>query len=444
MRRVLILWNAVALLGLFAVLGVTVRGIVRAGMYAAIDRELATRLERFIERPPKPERDEPRGRGGGRGNPYKPHRFDLDGRSVVPPGQAPLWDADAFRRCQTEGALTTTVQRDGEPLRVLSMPVREGGALAGVAQIPYPVAEVARAGVLLDRALLALVPLVLLAAWGGAALLTVRVLRPVNQITEAAGKLEASDLSQRLTVSGKDEFARLATTFNGMLERLETAFDRQRRFTADASHELKTPLTRIKGTASMALLGPQTPERLGAALTEIDRAADTMSELTRDLLLLAKGDAGRLGEKRAAVPAAALLERARERVARPDAAPISLSVEPDGLTFFANEAELLRLLVNLLQNALQNTPPDGQVSVAARSGELRVTDTGAGIAAEHLLRLGERFYRPDDARNRKDGGTGLGLAICKSIVEAHGGSLTYSSELGKGTTVKALIPRQLE
>ena len=108
------------------------------------------------------------------------------GRSVVPPGRYPLWDKAAFLRAQQVGVLATTIQHDGEPLRVLSVPVKESGQLVGVAQAPYPVTEVERAGALLDRALLLLLPLVLLLAWGGALLLTARVLRPVKQLTDAA------------------------------------------------------------------------------------------------------------------------------------------------------------------------------------------------------------------------------------------------------------------
>lgn len=454
MRRLLILWNTVALLVLFGIFGVVVRGIVRVGMFGAVDRDLQLRIRRFIDFPPRPDpnRKPPKGQGGqggqgererpakGQGDPFKPHRYDLSGRSVVPPGKHPLWDEAAFVRALRGETLTTTIKRDSEPLRVLSVPVREGGQVVGVVQAPYPVVEVERAGILLDQALLALIPLVLLAAWGGALLLTGRVLRPVTQLTQAAATLGAQNLSERLPVTGDDEFATLARTFNGMLERLEVAFEQQKRFTADASHELKTPLTRIKGIASMTLLSTAKPERLLAALTDIDRAADTMAQLVQDLLLLARGDSGRLGESPKALSVRALVEQAQERVAHPEAAPIVLDLAPAELTLTGNESELLRVLVNLLENALRHTPPDGKITVTARPGTLTVTDTGCGVSPEHLARLGERFYRVDSARTRQGGGTGLGLAICKSIVQAHDGTFTIESEPGQGTSVLIHLP----
>ena len=227
-----------------------------------------------------------------------------------------------------------------------------------------------------------------------------------------------------------------------MLERLEVAFEQQRRFTADASHELKTPLTRIKGIASMTLLAPENPQRLLAALQDIDRAADTMSQLVQDLLLLARGDAGHLGEGQRSLSVHALLEQAQERIRQPgtDQATISLDITPPELSVMGNESELLRVLVNLLENALRHTPPEGTVQIAAHPGVITITDTGGGISPEHLTRLGERFYRVDSARTRQGGGTGLGLAICKSIIQAHGGTLTFESEVGKGTTVTVSLP----
>jgi signal transduction histidine kinase len=440
MRRILILWNTVVLLVLFAALGVTARTFVRAGMYASVDRELSLRAEAFQAKPPRPARSERRPPDQRRGNPFKIHLFDLSGFSLSPPGRYPLWDDAAFRQCQDGSPRTTTILRDGEPLRILSRPVFEDGRLTGVIQAPYPVYEVEQVGVFLDRTFLMMLPVVALAAWGGAVLLTGRVLLPIRRLTEATERIGARNLSERLPLTGDDEFTALTATFNRMLGRLETGFLQQKQFTEDASHELKTPLTRIKATASMALAAPPTPERLTDALQRIDSAADAMSTLVQDLLLLAQGDGGHLGRDRTTFPARLLLEQARDCASRPDGSSIHLVIEPADMTYTGNEGELQRVLGNLLDNALRHTPPDGAITITARPGRLEVSDTGCGIPEERLARLGERFYRVDDARTRKGGGTGLGLAICKSILAAHGGTLLTSSTLGTGTTVVLEIP----
>ena len=250
---------------------------------------------------------------------------------------------------------------------------------------------------------------------------------------------------------GNDEFSSLAETFNGLLGRVETTFreqeralEQQRRFTADASHELKTPLTVIRGNASMALSAPQDVETYRQSLTEIDRSAQTMSHLVHDLLLLARSDGGQLGQKRIELLVREILERARGGVTPGANAPITIRVEDSALSVMGNESELTRLFSNLLNNAVRYTPVDGQISVTARRQGAAITvyvqDTGIGIAPEHLAHLGERFYRVDASRARPSGGTGLGLSICKGIAEAHGGTLTFASAPGKGTAATVTLP----
>jgi signal transduction histidine kinase len=270
-------------------------------------------------------------------------------------------------------------------------------------------------------------------------------------MSHAAEQIGARDFSRRIPVSGEDEFAELANTLNGLLGRLETTLEQQkrlieqqRRFTADASHELKTPLTVIKGNAGMALSGRLTEDGMRQSIADIDQAAESMSRLVRDLLLLARSDAGQLGQNRIEVLVREVLERAISTTARPGAATIRLHVADESLSVVANENELVRVFLNLLANAVRHTPPDGCITVSARRDEDRaiisVADTGAGIAPEHLPHLGERFYRADSARARQDGGTGLGLSICKGILETHGGEMVFESVAGKGTTVTVALP----
>jgi len=168
-----------------------------------------------------------------------------------------------------------------------------------------------------------------------------------------------------------------------------------------------------------------------------------MSRLVRDLILLAQSDAGRLGQQRIELLLREVLERAVACVPRPDAA-VCLVLEDEALSVPGNEEELVRLFTNLLTNAARHTSPTGRITLAARrdggQAVVTVTDTGDGIAPEHLPHLGERFYRVDSARARKEGGTGLGLSIARSIAEAHSGTLTLASLLGEGTTVTVTLP----
>ena len=473
-RTQLVWWNIVALALLLGALGVVVRTLVRSTIMASVDRELETRTRPMIDHgrggqppgppPPPGQQSDPRppqdGRGGGAredraprfdNNPYRPRRFDLTGRSLNPfqPGEQ-LWDPAAFLIAATGKMNYSTVVVNDDPVRVLSRPFPRQGPAEGVIQAAYPLADVGRALRGLDRSLLLLLPVALLCAGLVGALLTDRVLLRVRRLTQAAGNIGARDLSERLPVTGSDEFSELAETFNGLLGRVETAFGRQqrlieqqRRFTADASHELKTPLTIIQGNTSLALSGHPDLSDYHSAMGEIGMAAETMSRLVRDLILLAQSDAGRLGQGRIELLLREVLERAISRVPRP-AAAVCLTLDDEALSTPGNEEELVRLFTNLLTNAARHTPAGGRISLNARheGGGVVVTvaDTGDGIAPEHLPHLGERFYRVDSARARLDGGTGLGLSIARGIVEAHGGAMAFASTLGKGTTVTVTLP----
>jgi signal transduction histidine kinase len=175
----------------------------------------------------------------------------------------------------------------------------------------------------------------------------------------------------------------------------------------------------------------------------MNRAADAMSRLVQDLLMLARADADRLGHDRIALPVREALQRAASGLRR-TACPARIDVPDTALCVLGNEDEVTRLFANLLDNAARYTPADGSVCVSAsREDDLvRVTiaDTGIGIAPDHLVHLGERFYRADQSRTRGEGGSGLGLSICKSIVEAHGGSIAFESVVGRGTTVTVRLP----
>jgi signal transduction histidine kinase len=258
--------------------------------------------------------------------------------------------------------------------------------------------------------------------------------------------LGASDLSERLPVSGRDEFSELTQSINAMLARLEEAFDRQRRFTADASHEMRTPLSIIKANTSLALEPGHTwrEERYRDFLAAIDSAAGRQSRIVEELLFLARADAGGLARDVGPVCLIEALEEASESVLRPNGPSIRLESIDPALLVQGSGSELTRLFTNLLENAVRHTPPEGPVTLSAvvdsTSVTVSVTDTGEGIAPAHLphLNAGERFYRVDAARTA--GGTGLGLAICRSITEGHGGRMTIESKVGEGTTVRVRLP----
>jgi heavy metal sensor kinase len=354
--------------------------------------------------------------------------------------QEPLDRRSLARSFAGQKVFSTVWGREGEPVRVLYAPVERRGRVERVLQLTYPLASVFQELDGLTHTLLALVPLGLLAAGLGGAFLTGRALRPVGEIAAAAERLGGHNLSGRLPVSGHDEFTALADSFNALLARLEEAFDRQRRFTADASHELRTPLSIIKANTNLALEHPWPAERYRELITAIDAAANRQGRLVEELLFLARADAGGLARDVGPVCLLEVLEEAAEAVEGPHQPCVRIEVADPGLLVLGSGSELTRLFTNLLQNAVRHTPSSGTVTITAASDAqsvvVTVTDTGAGIAPEHLPHLGERFYRVDTARTAEGGRTGLGLAICRSIVQAHGGRMTIESQVGAGTAVR--------
>ncbi len=468
-RARLTAWNVGVVAVVLVLSGAAVRYFVEANLIAAADRELHRRTQFLVDRfrrpfPPGPRRDLPfRPPGGGPHGerregprPYRGPQSPFPARVLDPSGRNPFdgqhivpWHASALARSLAGETVYVTIDAGGEPLRLISRPLVRDGAIQAVIQEPAPLAATLEAVDQLTRTLLLLIPMALALAGLGGGFLTGRALRPVREITRAASTIEAENLSERLPVQGRDEFARLTGVLNGMLERLETAFERQKRFTGDASHELRTPLATIKATSSLAREDEWGAEACQKAMASIEGAADRASRIVDDLLLLARADNQRLvvatrpvlvgqvlDQARRETLAAADGERAPVVLDLPAGTPLAVSGDPDHLT---------GLFVNLLENALRHTPPPGRVTVAARAeGErvvVTVADTGEGIPAVHLPHLGERFYRVDAARARSSGGAGLGLALCKSIVEAHHGELEIDSEPGRGTVVTVTLPR---
>ena len=263
-------------------------------------------------------------------------------------------------------------------------------------------------------------------------------LAPVSRVTDTARAIENSpDLNRRVGYRGpQDEIGRLATTFDRMLQRLDQAFKSQKHFVADASHELRSPLTVIRGNLDL-LKRNLNPDDRAECLRAIESETARMTKIVTDLLLLAEVESSQsgpqgtvalkdilLGEVMRTEP---LIGRRKIVVARAE----DISIKGD-------THKLRQLVGNLVDNAIKYTPDGGTVTVSVfRDSEwarLQVADTGIGIAPEDLPHIFDRFYRVDKARSRASGGTGLGLAIVKAIAEQHGGKVTVSSEPGEGST----------
>jgi len=474
----LIFWNVVIMALVLVAAGVALTYSVRAFLSAAVDRDLADRAhgaaarwnrfdpQRIPQGPPNTSAPGPSARRSPppgateqerRGFYRRPRFLNREGRSLVPFAEDIPWDeATALVSGQAGVERYSHLTVEGEALRIFSIPLMRGDEIEGVIQVAHPLTEQQRLEEGLERTLLMLIPLALLVAGIGGAFLTDRALRPVKRITAEAARIGAQDLSHRLEVTGRDELSELAATFNGMIARLEAAFhqleqayEQQRRFTADASHELRTPLTTIKANTSLALCGEPTPAEYREALEAADEAADTMNRIVQDLLLLARSDGGQLGLSLQPVSIREILTRAAALVSGEGSAPIEIEPIAPDLGVVGDSHHLVRLFVNLLENAVRHTPASGRITLSARmepgAGDhvvVHVADTGEGIPPQHLAHVCERFYRVDAARSHSSrGGTGLGLAICQSIVQAHSGKLTIASEVGRGTTVTLLLPR---
>jgi heavy metal sensor kinase len=280
-----------------------------------------------------------------------------------------------------------------------------------------------------------------------------RAMRPVHTITQAARSIGETDLSRRLNMKSKDELGELAGTFDGMLARLQAAFERQRQFVADASHELRTPLTIVNLETSRTLATPHKPEEYRHALATIRSENDFMTSLVNDLLTLARMDAGQAAMQNLPVDLSDVAIDTIERLS-PLATRNSVRLEAGDLPearIMGDRQRLVQMVSNLVDNAIKYAAgSDKKISIetgtTANSAWVRVSDNGPGISPEHLPHLFDRFYRIDQARTRGSNdsngskppaGSGLGLSIVQRIVQSHGGEIKVESQVGAGTTFVA-------
>jgi signal transduction histidine kinase len=298
--------------------------------------------------------------------------------------------------------------------------------------------------------MLLLGPLLIGAAVGWAWLIAGRAFRPLDRMVDQVKAItDGRSLHRRLAIgSAGAELVRLAVTLNEMIERLETSFGALRRFTADASHELKTPLAVLRADVERAMSPSTRKDERAIALEEALEQVTRMAELVNSLLTLARADEGRLEVVQDLIVLDDLVREVVE-TARLLGEEAGVHIDSPAIEPAAVRGDLMRLrqlLLNLVTNAIKYTPRGGTVTIAlTRVGDqahVSVRDTGIGIAAADLPYIFDRFWRADRSRSRaaERGGFGLGLAICQWIAHAHGGSLTVQSRLGRGSTFTAQLP----
>jgi len=344
------------------------------------------------------------------------------------------------------GATRTTrtlVAADGRAWRV-TVRARVVEGLRYHVAVGVPLDEATEQWRTLFRACLVGIPLALLFAAGGGLLLGWHGLRPLTSMGAEAQAITATTLDRRLTVPPAAELEQLARSFNVVLERLGSALATQRRFMADASHELRTPISIMRTAVDVTLSrADRDEEEYREALAAVSQQASRLTRLVDDMLVLARADGGGYPVVLASVNLTALVgECVRELRPRADDQDITVRTSLEVVTLKGDEALLRRMFSNLLGNALKYTPRGGsiQVSLTKVEGEvvLRVADTGPGIPAEDRERVFDRFVRLDPARG--PGGAGLGLAIARWVAEAHSGRVRIVSSGADGSVFAVSLP----
>ncbi len=437
-------WYAAVLAAVFLVAGLGAWWTMRESIHRTVDRDLRSRLAAMrtylVNQLADPESGTIAEELAEQGAlaPAGP-RFRLmgkDGNWIYQAEEAKEWPS-AQQLGSTETVLVGTTR-----LRILTAP----GDI-GILQIGIPVDEFYAMLEGFAHTALIVSPLMLLLAAACGYWMSGRALRPVEEMSRTAERIEAENLSERLPVSGAgDELDRLSVTLNSMFARLEASFRRITQFTADASHELRTPVAVIRTTAEVARGKSRTQAEYELALDCILRETERTTRLIEDLMILARADAGADGTTSEPVDVRdAVNEACAEALVLANAAGIALEVTsgPE-CRVMGDEHALRRLFLILLDNGIRYNRPGGSVSISAgvigSTVEIAVRDTGIGIAREDLPLIFDRFYRAAKDRSRQTGGAGLGLSIGKWIAERHGGMIEVTSRAGEGSQFLVRIP----
>lgn len=377
----------------------------------------------------------------------RPRIFNAQGHPQLDPNNPGPWSQKALDQALKGQTNFATIREENTDLRILTAPIIRNNEVAAAIQVAADLRPVNAMRSTLFTVLALLLPASLIIAGIGGSILTRRAIKPIEELTQTAREIGKNDLSQRIKVTGNDEFAELGEEFNGMVARLQASFEKQqqllndqRRFTADASHELRTPLTRIKLVTSSAQSDDDLAGEVKERFEVIETATDHMTHLVEQMLTLARLENAPLTAEPFNIQT--VFTRAVQ-LANLQGDP-RLTVSTTDLVINANPILIERAILNLLTNAARHTANDQSITLSAaiESNQVTITviDTGEGIASQHLEKLTTRFYRIDTARNSATGGTGLGLSIVESIARSHGGTLKIQSQPNQGTTVQINFP----
>jgi heavy metal sensor kinase len=449
----LTIWNAVILMAVFAATGVATWLAVRDSVHDTVDDELRGRIPaiwtelvgEIAQGPPETLRARLAARA-----PIAPgssFRVGTGGRWVyASPGSEGWGDSvpQAGPLSNEDAGRTTTV--DGHPVRLLAAQLASRDAM-WVVEAGIPVTEFYET--LNELAWLIAVgsPMALLLAAAGGYWMSRRALEPVDAITTAARSIGAHNLAQRLPLRGvDDELDRLSQTLNETFSRLEDAFRRTTQFTADASHELRTPVAIVRTAAEVARQRPRTEAEYADTLDRIVAETERMSRLIDDLLLLAREDAGVTASMAEPIDLAQVVRDACEegRILAGAAGLSFVADVPASCATVGDPGALRRLFVVLLDNAAKYTPRGGTVtvrmSIDAGTAAIEVRDTGVGIRGSDVKHIFQRFYRVDADRSRRTGGAGLGLSIAQTIAARHHGTIVAESLTRAGSVFRVTLP----
>ena len=478
-------WHSVILIAVLIGFGITAYRVARGNQLRRIDQELQQRLMTAFRPGPPGEAHQPKGRP-----PDAPHPGEMQGERPKEMGhEHDPWNwrehmreviahAGALEAGQTNAFYYLVWQRDGSlfasspgapkevpmPDEAAAQPenrdrhgevTRTRGELRELS-VCFPFGDRVLVGRSMAPDLAAMHRLALWLFAAGTAVLglgmaggwwvATRAIRPIEEISATAQKIAGGDLSQRINASDTEsELGRLAAVLNSTFARLEAAFANQVRFTADASHELRTPVSVILTQTQTALSRERAAPEYRETLTACQRAAQRMRKLIESLLELARLDAGQEQMKQERFDLSRVARESVELV-RPLATErgVEIRCELPQVECMGDAERLGQVVTNLLSNAIHFNHEKGEVHVVAHaengSAFLTVRDTGVGIPPEDLPHIFERFYRVDKSRSRVQGKTGLGLAICKAIVEAHSGSIQVTSQSGQGSSFEVRLP----